>query len=420
MRCLLASWGSSGDFHPFLGLAAALRARGHTVTFVGNPEWRAKAEAAVPGLRFVPAFAKTAADLIRAHPEMLDTRNFGLVSFRHLVEKGIAPILAETCAVLRAEAERHDVLVGHHFTFPAALIHELTGIPWATVTLAPGVTPSAHAMPAASELVALPLPGLLGEAMHRTIWAVGARAIAPLLDPAVNRVRAELGLPPARDHMFSARSPRLVLHLYSPRFAPPPPDWDARHVVAGFCFDPSPEPTLPPEVKAFLAAGESPRLFTLGTTVVAHPQDFFAAAAASVADTPRRALLLIGSEENRPVDLPPNVLAVPYLSHGVILPRCAAVAHQCGAGTMASALRAGTPTAACPVAFDQPNNAARLAALGLARIVPRKQRTAAGFARAFQILLSGDTPRRAKEFATALAEEDGPATACAAIEERLG
>ena len=404
MRCLLASWGSSGDFHPFLG----------------NPEWQAKAEAAVPGLRFVPAFAQTAADLIHRHPEMLDPRNFGLESFRHMVEKGIAPILAESCAALRAEAPGHDVLVAHHFTFPAALVHELTGIPWATVALAPGVTPSAYAMPAASGLVSLPLPGPLARAVQGAIWRIGARSLGAILDPHVNRLRAELGLPPARDHMFSARSPQLVLHLYSPRFAPKPPDWDARHVIAGFCFDPSPEPPLPPEVEAFLAAGEAPRLFTLGTTVVAHPKDFYTEAAASVAGTPQRALLLVGSDANRPASLPPNVLAVPYLSHGAILPHCAAVAHQCGAGTMATALRAGTPTLACPVAFDQPNNAARLAARGVARVLPKKGRTAAGFARAFDALLAGDVPRRAREMGAAIRAEDGPGTVCAAIEERLG
>jgi len=415
MRILLASWGSSGDLLPFLSLGSALQGRGHAVTMVGNPEWAERSERA--GLRFIPAHAPLAVSPLEANPEIVSDANFGLTSFRLLVEKGIEPVLAETYATLEREAAGHDLLVAHHFVFPAALIHEKTGIPWATVALAPGVTPSIHGLPAGNPLASG--SGLLWRLFHGMIWRVGTRMIEPILDPVLNRFRAGIGLPPARDHMFSARSRRLVLHLYSPHFAPRPADWDERHVVTGFCFhDGAAE--LPPEVEAFLASGPAPWLYTLGTTIVAHPRDFYREAAASVAGTGHRAILLTGTTENRPPGLSSNVLAVDYLPHAAILPRCAAVAHQCGIGTLASALRAGVPAVACPFAFDQPNNAARARALGVAEIVPRKRRDAKGFRTAFERLLSGSSPEKARLLGAKIAAEDGPTRACEALEERFG
>jgi len=49
---------------------------------------------------------------------------------------------------LAGGSARHDVIVAHHFTFPAPIVAELTGFPWATVSLAPGVVPSAYSLPA--------------------------------------------------------------------------------------------------------------------------------------------------------------------------------------------------------------------------------------------------------------------------------
>jgi UDP:flavonoid glycosyltransferase YjiC (YdhE family) len=46
------------------------------------------------------------------------------------------------------------------------------------------------------------------------------------------------------------------------------------------------------------------------------------------------------------------------------------VVHQAGIGTLAQALRAGRPQVILPVAFDQPDNARRAAALGVGRVLP--------------------------------------------------
>ena len=130
-----------------------------------------------------------------------------------------------------------------------------------------------------------------------------------------------------------------------------------------------------------------------------------------------RGLLLIGPEQNRPLNLPDTILAVPYLPYGLIMPRVRAVAHQCGIGTLSHTLRAGVPSVACPFAFDQPNNARRLEALGVAEVVLPHQHDAQHIGRALQRLLADEAPTRAQSLGKLIRAEDGVGRACEILEE---
>jgi len=48
-----------------------------------------------------------------------------------------------------------------------------------------------------------------------------------------------------------------------------------------------------------------------------------------------------------------HVFELPACPHSWLFPRCAAVVHHGGAGTLAAGLRAGCPTVVCPFIFDQ-------------------------------------------------------------------
>src|SRR5271170_376026 len=148
MRFLLTSWGSHGDLHPFLALGRGLVARGHGVTLVGHPDWGAETEGA--GLRFVSTGEPSREDFIRDHPDVLSMKWGGLVSLHTLVHRAIAPGFEHVTAALLAEAKAHDLIVAHHFAFPAPIVAELAGLPWATVCLAPGIIPSAYTLPGAN------------------------------------------------------------------------------------------------------------------------------------------------------------------------------------------------------------------------------------------------------------------------------
>jgi len=169
MRFLLTSWGSHGDLHPFLSLGRGLLARGHAVTMVGHPDWGADTEAA--GLRFVSTGEPSREDFIRDHPDVLSMKWGGLVSLHTLVHRAIAPGFEHVTSALLAEAKLHDVIVAHHFAFPAPMVAELSGLSFATVSLAPGIVPSAYTLPGANFAVAG--MGPLGRIGNRVVWKVG-------------------------------------------------------------------------------------------------------------------------------------------------------------------------------------------------------------------------------------------------------
>jgi len=83
-------------------------------------------------------------------------------------------------------------------------------------------------------------------------------------------------------------------------------------------------------------------------------------------------------------------------------------------------LRAGIPTLIVPFAFDQPDNAAHAARLGVSRILPRAKYRAARIAKELDFLLTvADYKKRACETSKLLRQENGAATACDLIENVL-
>jgi UDP:flavonoid glycosyltransferase YjiC (YdhE family) len=415
MRWLLTSWGSSGDLHPFLALGRGLIARGHEVTLVGHPDWAA--ESAEAGLRFVATAEGPRDRFLEEHPEVMSTRRGGLPSLRSLVEKGMAPGFSAILRALTTELPGHDAIVAHHFVFPAPLASEICGKPLITVCLSPSVTPSAYGRPG-------PHSGRVGHGpasrlFNRLIWTSGKFVTRAVVDPLVNELRREQGLSPIRDAVFSAHSTRLNLQLYSRHFAGLAPDWSAEKKQAGFCFYDPPATRLPPDLEQFLAAGAPPVLVTLGSAAVHVPGSFFVEAAAALQRLYLRGVLLHGPTTNRPADLPENIFALSSAPFGLLMPRMRAVMHQCGIGTLSHALRAGLASVACPFAFDQPNNARRLEALGVAEVLPAGRRWAAQMAAALRKLLEGPATEKARRLGERIRAEDGVGEACHLLEDSL-
>jgi UDP:flavonoid glycosyltransferase YjiC (YdhE family) len=338
----------------------------------------------------------------------------GLVSLHTLVHKAIAPGIERTMSVLLAEAPSHDAIVAHHFAFSAPIVAELTHLPWATVSLAPGVVPSAYSLPGANFGHAG--KGIVGRAWNRFIWSGGQAISRAMVDPVVNQLRAKHGLRPAYDAIFEAHSPTLYLQLYSKHFTVRPPDWSAEKQIAGFCYYDPPDAALAPEMEKFLSHGELPILFTLGSIAVYKPGAFYQCAVEALEALGLRGILLIGPDKNRPADLPDSILAASYAPYGLLMPRVRAVAHQCGIGTLSHTLRAGVPSVACPFAFDQPNNARRLEALGVAEMILPHQHDTRHIGKALERLLAGQAEARAQELGRLIRAEDGVAWACEILE----
>lgn len=416
-RIVLSTWGSHGDVDPALALARGLRARGHAPVLAAPAFYRDVAGAAGVAFHAVgPDFDPGDTAMVR---RLMDRRRGSEVLLREI----LLPAVDDAFAGLDAAAAGADLLVTHPAAFAGPVVAAHRGLRWASTVLAPlsfWSASDAPVLPPAPWLKALEAMGpWVGRALMRA-----SRLATRGWDAPVARLRARLGLPPGAPPFFEGQhSPALVLALFSRVLAAPQPDWPAHVVVTGQAvYDAAHGTTLPPALEAFLAAGPPPVVFTLGTSAVLASGDFFAESRAAARRAGLRAVLMVGRErlaEFAAADAD-DALAVAAAPHSQLFPRAAAVVQQCGIGTLGQGLRAGRPMLAVPFAHDQPDNAHRVARLGVARTLYPARYRAPRVAAELRALL--DDPGYAARAAAVAAEvrtEDGVATACDALEALL-
>ena len=106
-------------------------------------------------------------------------------------------------------------------------------------------------------------------------------------------------------------------------------------------------------------------------------------------------------------------MVVPYAPHAAVFPRGCLIVHQGGIGTTAEAMRAGRPMLVVHYSHDQPDHAARLSRLGVARGVPREKYNTFVAAREIQTLLQDKSyAERAAEIGARVRSETGVTSAC--------
>jgi UDP:flavonoid glycosyltransferase YjiC (YdhE family) len=120
-----------------------------------------------------------------------------------------------------------------------------------------------------------PNPSRLGV---RVDLAVGGFVLRWALDPALNRMRRELGLPPLRGNLSrGATQADLNLGIWSPLLRGPLEGDPNNACITGFTWHDRDHTQETPdaELQAFLNAGEPPIVFALGSTGVHAPGAFF-------------------------------------------------------------------------------------------------------------------------------------------------
>lgn len=123
-------------------------------------------------------------------------------------------------------------------------------------------------------------------------------------------------------------------------------------------------PPLPDDLDRFLGTGPPPLIFTPGS-FMRDAHAFFREALTACERLGLRAVFLTPYREQIPRDLPACVRHFQYVPLQRLTPRCAAIVHHGGIGTLAQGLKAGIPQLVSPLFFDQPDNARRLEALGV-------------------------------------------------------
>ncbi|WGH78207.1 glycosyltransferase [Jannaschia ovalis] len=410
---VLTTIGSLGDLYPVLSLARALEVLGVEARLALSPEdcdmarrWGLLATPVGPSQAEVCAALGVTRDEVAA--QILHDPG-------PLISKVAIPMLPEMVEALRPLCVDAAAVTGTTFALNAPLAAELAGKPYVPLTLQPMLTLSALDPPRARGFgLAVRAPqGAVARAWNRALMTAGRGVLTLRHRRGLNRVRAGMGLPrfdgtPLLDH---AGDVPLRLGHWSERFAPLPADAHPDLRLTG--FPPPPVGDLPDALAAFLDAGPAPLVVTLGSIAQGlNGPDFWQEAVAMARAMGLRAVLLHGAAE---VPGGPDLMALPYAPHAPLFPRAAAILHHGGMGTSAEALRSGRPQLVVPVGGDQPDNAARLADLGVAVTLSRKNFDAEAGEAALTGLLSRFDYPGAAELGEEIAAEDGAATGAALI-----
>ncbi len=406
----IAAIGTRGDVAPMTGVGVRLQQAGHRVVIAAYTMFAEMITGCGLEFREMPFDFTPGAD----HYEGSAAK--GLAAF--FGPGGMRTMGQTLLAALRDE--RADILLLSPFAEMAGhALAEANGIPSIGTRLQPLSATSAYP------------PALLGG------WSAGAlgnrfasASSAWVVDYPYGRIaaqfRRDLGLPKRPAHALRRQRTDTqwpVLHGYSPSILPRPADWRTGLDVVGYWWPAPVADWQPPTVLTdFLAAGPAPVCICLGSLITTERR------AQQLSDIIGSALLQAGVRGivqggwTGVEVVGDDVLTVGEVPHDWLFPQVAAVAHHCGAGTTAAALRAGVPAIALPnLIYDQPFWARRLRALGVAAaIISQPRLTADRLADAIRAAVDNPQLRTtAQGLARRLAGEDGATKVLATVESLL-
>ena len=418
MRIVLSNIGTLGDINPLIAIALELKQRGHVPVMALPAVYEARIRPL--GLEF------------HAIRPDIDPNNSLLVEMIYDVNKGtetglrefLFPVLRQTFDDLfdaATKPARADLLLLGELNYAGPVVAEVTGIPWASYVLAPLSFFSAFDPPVLPPYPRLARADKAVPGFGRVIKRL-ARFVSRKWPQPIYELRRELGLPKGANPLFDAKhSPYLVLALFSRVLGVEQKDWPPNTLTTGFCFYDADagNQSLPPQLEKFLAAGEPPVVFTLGSAAVLAAGKFYEHSARAAMQLGVRAVLLIGTDPRNRLQmaLPDSICVAEYAPYSALFSRAALVVHQGGVGTTAQCLRAGKPMLIMPYSHDQPDNARRMRRLKVAQSIAKKRYTPARVARRLKAMFA--KPRlmeRAALVAEQLRHEDGVKTACDALE----
>ncbi|KUH95310.1 glycosyl transferase family 1 [Mycolicibacterium acapulense] len=349
MKFVLACYGTRGDVEPSVTLGRELLRRGHEVRIAVPPDLVSFAEAA--GLSAV-AYGPDLQEMLDAHRAFWArlSRNFWKVhQLNGLWREAWAPRIRcwdDMNTTLKPLADGADLLVtGLVFEEPAANIAEYHNIPLAAL----------HYFPIRTNGSLVPfLPRLL----TRTAMAANEWLTWRITKKVEDAQRRELGLPKATRPSAQRITQRgsLEVQAYDELAFPGlAAEWEqlvCRRPFVGALTVELPTET-DDEVLSWIAEGPAPIFFGFGSMPVQSPNETLEMIRMVSAELGERALICAGASDFSDARADEHVKVVDVVNYATIFPACRAVVHHGGAGTTATALRAGIPQLILPTDLDQ-------------------------------------------------------------------
>ena len=403
MRISLLTQGSRGDVQPYVGLGAALLARGAQVTVAAAPAFAGLIRRA--GLTAFP---------VEPDPRLAADGGGARRWFRTGAGAAIRRLPAKALRAMYDgflyASRRSEILIYDAWAAPAALaVAEALGLPAIPAYLAP-LHPT-RAFP--SPFLPMPASPELNLFSHRMALWVRRAGLGGL----PGGYRQSLGLP-AAGTIFLPVDGDTCLYGFSRHLVPVPDDWpDGLQVTGPWWWD-EPAWRPPPELTAFLEAPGKVVAIGFGSMWDPAPGWLDQTVETALALAGCRAVYTPGPGDRPPLRRSDRLMPVGEVPHAWVFPRVDAVVHHGGAGTTAQAARAGKPSVVVPYFGDQFFWARRVHGLGVGpEPIPRRRLTSRRLAAAIDQALSDRVLReQAEKLGSKVRAERGLDEAVQAIE----
>lgn len=338
MKVALVVSGTRGDVQPLIALALELKARGHDSTVIAPPEnehlanqYRCPFQALGANVEEftinVPEPARHPVKATKALSEFLKKET--LTQFRDLPD-----IIKDT-----------DLILAATFVFGVHSIAEAYDIPYRFVAYCPQALPSGS------------YPHLAisnhrrSRWFNRSTWWLFSKLGNFTYAPIINQERKKLGLAPVKDvwnhllgeHVFLASDPEL---------GGIPSDIGMKVSQVGHMFLKQDE-ELDSELLAFLETGAPPVYVGFGSMRSDDPDRITRIVLEAARASRQRILLAPGWGNVSAIQDEEQYHVIRTISHAKLFPYLAAVVHHGGAGTVATAARAGVSQVIVPHMSDQ-------------------------------------------------------------------
>ena len=388
---------------PFLALARPFVAAGHRVSFLTNSNWQDLVAAI--GAKFHPIADEDPPQDRRNNYLFFKERIYPSFArcYKYIAQKSSS---GSSCAVIYRLNMLGAECAAARFNLPnikvalqPAALQSVERPPWPLTSLAYG------SFGGFNKAWVIPLLFRAADALS------GYRRLS-------NRFRQSIGMTTVPFQTVPSGKEDLLLMLCPSWFANPQKDWPPTCRYLGFAFDDQGGGENPKELVEFISRHGKPLVFTAGTGV--DDTESFFQDALKICELLKLPGVLLGrNPEKRSSICSQPILRQDYAELTPLLRHARALVHHGGIGTAAQAVRAGIPQIVIPRQFDQPDNALRVATLGLGAALFKRVPPSQTAEILKQVMHSAEIARQLKIAAGLIDRSDIPSKAYLLISELL-
>lgn len=399
MNIVIPTIGTRGDVQPYIALSLGLQKAGHAVTLASHPCMRTLVKSY--GVNFAPI----GPDIDIAHETAIirGKSPHWMIGFMRVMKFSFS-MLEKAHLDLLALCRDVDLVIVSHTAAGSIEADQLEN-PTISVTLMP-------------EAISANDPK--DSFVKKMIMKVAGAGMGMMMTRPLDKIRKKVGVP--KMGPTGITSTRLNLIPISPAISPPNPLWETRHRVTGFWYAPAPQNWTPPlDLLAFLDAGESPVVISLGAMALSGKDALEAATItlAAVQNAGVRAIIQGWDEPMKQLSIPETVFHAGSIPHDWLLGHASGLVHHGGFGTTAAGFKAGIPALVIPHIIDQFIWGQKVAALGVGpQPIARDKLSISNMTEAILQMRSPEMIIKASDLGKVIrSEPDGVETAVSMIEE---